>query len=191
MRIRSLKSVLWWLAQPLLLTLTGCGSYVAYDVFMGDSITKAWSLPGVNLGVSGNTTSQMLVRFPSEVPGHGYRVFVLLGGVNDLLRGLSPEEAFANIALMAKAARQAQMTVVLCELTPVYRDDQPILDPDIRALNTAIEQLVQSDHYLLVDYYDPMYGHPEYFRDGLHPNAQGYAVMDEALLPVLASISSQ
>ncbi len=191
MEIRSLKSLLPLGATALLLALSGCGSYVAYDVFMGDSITKGWSVPGVDLGVSGNTTSQMLARFPSEVPGHGYRVFVLLGGVNDLLRGRSPEEAFANIASMAKAARQAQTTVVLCELTPVYRDDLPILEPEIRALNTAIEQLVQSDHYLLVDTYDPMYGHPEYFRDGLHPNAQGYAVMDEALLPVLASISAQ
>jgi lysophospholipase L1-like esterase len=190
MRTRSLKDIAGWMAQPLLLGAIGCGSFVGQNVFMGDSITAFWSLPGVNLGVSGNTTPEMLARFPGEVLGHGYRTFVLLGGINDIRYGHTPAEALSNIAVMAQDARSAQMIVVLCELTPDYQDHFKH-DPDIRALNASIEQLVQSEHYLLVDYYDPMYGHPEYFRDGLHPNAQGYEVMDRALVPVLESIRKQ
>ncbi|HUH63026.1 MAG TPA: GDSL-type esterase/lipase family protein [Terracidiphilus sp.] len=185
-----LKTALCFVASACLLALTNCGSFVDHNVFMGDSITFFWSLPGVNLGIPGNTTPEMLARFPSEVLGHGFRTFVLLGGINDIRYGQTPQEALANIATMARDARNAQMVVVLCELTPDYQDHFKH-DPDIRALNASIEQLAASEHYLLVDYYDPMYGHPEYFRDGLHPNAQGYEAMDRALVPVLESIREQ
>lgn len=173
-----------------MLALTGCGSFVSHNVFMGDSITFFWSLPGVNLGVPGNTTTQMLARFPDEVLGHGFRTFVLLGGVNDVRYRQPIAGALANVATMARDARNAQMAVVLCTVTPDYQDFK-LFDPNIRALNATIVQLAQSEHYLLVDYYNLMYGHPEYFRDGLHPNSQGYAVMDRALVPVLESIHAQ
>ncbi|MGB6687684.1 MAG: GDSL-type esterase/lipase family protein [Terracidiphilus sp.] len=170
--------------------LSGCGSIASQNVFMGDSITAFWPLPGANLGYPANTTAQMLARYPNEVLGHGYRTFVLLGGINDIRYGHTIQEAIANIATMAERSRNANMVVVLCELTPDYQDHFK-LDPKIRALNALIEQLVQSEHYLLVDYYDPMYGHPEYFLDGIHPNPAGYAVMDRALVPVLEGIPEQ
>ena len=179
------SGVLWAGLMAVLAGLTGCG--VEFDnVFMGDSITAAWSVPGKNLGVPGNTTAKMLLRFPDEVPGHGYKTFVFLGGTNDIRYDIPIEDALGNITTMAKAARQAGMAVVLCELSPNYQD-KFTHDPDIRALNKMIVQLAASENYFLVDYYDPMVGHPEYFLDGLHPNAVGYAVMDRALLPVLSS----
>ena len=169
--------------------LTGCG--VAFDnVFMGDSITYFWSVPGKNLGVPGNTTAEMLLRFPYEVPEHGFKTFVILGGTNDIRYDIPIEDALGNIATMAKASRQAGMAVVLCELSPNYQD-KFTHDPDIRALNKLIVGLAASENYYLVDYYDPMVGHPEYFKDGLHPNAEGYAVMDRALIPVLASVRGE
>ncbi|HEY6767724.1 MAG TPA: hypothetical protein VI386_23470 [Candidatus Sulfotelmatobacter sp.] len=39
--------------------------------------------------------------------------------------------------------------------------------------------------YLLVDYYTPLVGHPEDFKDGIHPNAAGYVLMEAALSAVL------
>jgi len=38
---------------------------------------------------------------------------------------------------------------------------------------------------LLVDYFTPLSGHPEFFKDGIHPNAMGYAVMEDALSQVV------
>jgi lysophospholipase L1-like esterase len=174
-------------ATALLAAVAGCGAPFA-NVFMGDSITAFWSVPGMNLGYPGNTTAQMLARYPDEVPNRGYRTFLLLGGTNDIRYKVPLSTAQANIATMASISRDAGMTVVLCLLTPNYQD-KFTHDPDIRQLNEFIRQLAASEHYDLIDYYTPMYGHPEYFRDGLHPNAEGYAVMNRALVAVLETIN--
>ena len=155
------------------------------NVFMGDSITAGWAVPGRNLGVPGNTTAQMAQRFPVEVPGHGYKTFVVLGGANDVLQGVPIAETVSNLAAMAKTARQAGMAVVVCELTPNYEKGFRNAE-GLSELNSGILELAANEHYFVADFYDPMAGHPEYFRDGLHPNAAGYAVMNEALIPVLA-----
>lgn len=172
-----------------LLSLTQCGLPIA-NAFMGDSITKYWSLPGANFGVESNVTAQMLARFPNQVLGHGFHVFILLGGTNDLRYHRGIPGAIANITAMAKSAKDAGMVVVLSELPPDY-EDPPLLFPEAMELNSMIKDLAQQQGYLLVDYWDPMIGHPEYFRDKLHPNALGYAVMNNALIPVLESIPAK
>jgi lysophospholipase L1-like esterase len=169
-----------------LVLLTGCGAPFS-NVFMGDSITAFWSVPGMNLGVPGNTTTEMLARYPAEVPRRGFHTFILLGGTNDIRYFVANDEVVANIAKMASDARTEGMNVVLCELPPIY-EDRFKHDPTVRALNASIRQLAEAQHYYLVDYYDPMIGHPEYFKDQLHPNAKGYDAMDAALVPVLKAI---
>ena len=183
------RFVLLLCAALALAFLTGCGAPFS-NVFMGDSITAFWFVPGMNLGYPGDTTAQMLVRYPSEVSGHGFRTFILLGGTNDVRHLLPSEIALANIAAMATRSRAANMNVVLCMIPPIY-EDKFKLDPAVRALNALIRQYAEDQHYYLVDYYDPMVGHPEYFKDQLHPNALGYSVMDKALVPVLQEIAQK
>jgi len=171
--------------------LTGCASISpranANLAFMGDSITAGWWLPRTNFGVPGNTTAQMLARYPDEVLSKDYKAVILLGGTNDV-RGFrtAPEArvttALSNIAEMAKLAEDKGLIVVLCTIPP-------IIGEDVDSLNAGIIALAGSKNYLLVDYFTPMVGHPEYFLDGLHPNAEGYAVMETALTRVI-SISS-
>ena len=64
------------LGVPLLTAglLAGCGRMKAnpHDAFMGDSITEGWTLPTVNLGIHGQTTAEMLARFPRQVLDQGY-----------------------------------------------------------------------------------------------------------------------
>jgi len=173
--------------------LTACSKMInpLNDVaFMGDSITQFWSLPVVNLGVAGNTTAQMLARFQAEVVGHGYRAVVILGGINDIERQTPANEVFANIVQMAQIARNAQMDVVLCELTPDFRHNSSD-EPEVLQVNAMIAQLASAQHYTLVDYYDAMAGHPEYFKDQLHPNDAGYAVMEQILLPEIDALPKQ
>lgn len=172
-----------------LAVLSGCGAPFA-NVFMGDSITAFWSVPGANLGYPGNTTAQMLARYPGEVPGHGYRTFILLGGTNDVRYFVTTEVAISHIATMAQTAREQGMYVALCTLPPMYIN-RFSLDPAVRQLNAAIKGLAAQQNYYLVDYYTPMIGHPEYFRDQLHPNSLGYAVMNRALVEVLKSIPAK
>ena len=127
----------------------------------------------------------MRARFAQQVLGHRYRVVVILGGTNDALALKVPIEtevsqAIVNIEAMAEQAERDQIQVILCTIPPIRNQNQRVLP-----LNEAIEVLVEQHHYKLVDYYTPMVGHPEYFRDGLHPSIEGYFVMQRALMKVL------
>lgn len=172
----------------LALGLTSCSQTQqasANIAFMGDSITAFWWLPKSNLGVYGNTTLEMLARYPSEVQNHGYKAIVILGGTNDVRTPSVPIQqavsgAMSGIEQMAALAEQDNLQVVLCLIPPIEG-----LDSRVVALNTQITSYAQQHNYKLVDYYTPMAGHPNYFRDGEHPNDQGYFVMQPVLTKVI------
>jgi lysophospholipase L1-like esterase len=154
--------------------------------FMGDSITNRWSLPTTNFGIYGNTTAQMRARFAGDVLGRGYKAVVILGGTNDLLHIVEPTnqviaQAAINLQAMAAAAEAENIQVVLCEIPPIDN-----INDHVESLNQAIVALAEAHKYLVVDYYTPMAGHPEYFLDGVHPNDEGYAVMKAAFSKVLS-----
>jgi lysophospholipase L1-like esterase len=190
----SFRLALFFVGCVFVAAVADCNEYtisnslLSHTAFMGDSITAFWDYPEVNLGVPGNTTAQMLVRFPTEILGHGYSVVVILGGINDLNQSKPPKEALANITQMAKLANDAKIAVAP-ELTPEFRNNSS-LDPSIRSLNAGIIKLATAQHYALVDYYDSMAGHPEYFKEGLHPNKAGYAVMDKIVAKALNTLST-
>lgn len=153
-------------------------------VFMGDSITAYWPLPDNDVGVVGDHTDDMVHRFPTEVLGNGYARVVILGGTNDILNPIADSgDALSAIASMAQMGRAANMQVILCKVPNMegYADlAQQVID-----FNAALANYAATNNYLLVDYYTPLVGHPEYFKDGIHPNAAGYALMEAALSAVL------
>ena len=66
-------------------------------VFYGDSITDLWPLaaafpgkPYVNRGISGQTTSQLLVRFRADVIALEPTAVVILAGTNDIAGNTGP-----------------------------------------------------------------------------------------------------
>jgi lysophospholipase L1-like esterase len=142
-------------------------------------------MPQHNDGIAGQTTSQVLARFSTTVLNHGYQRVIILCGTNDILQNTSnlTTELTANLQAMARIATNANIEVVLSELPPATSNG---VDLDaVNAVNSAIIALAARDGYLLVDYNTPMVGHPEYFVDGVHPNAAGYAVMEKALAGVV------
>jgi lysophospholipase L1-like esterase len=152
---------------------------------MGDSITAFWWLPKSNLCVYGNTTLEMLARYPSEALIYGYKSIVILGGTNDVRVPSVPIQqavagAMSGIEQMAELAEQDNLEVVLCLIPPIEGPDSRVV-----ALNTQIESYAQQHNYKLVDYCTPMVGHPNCFRDGEHPNDQGHFVMQPVLTKVI------
>ena len=66
-------------------------------VFFGDSITEFWDLaatfpaqPYFNRGISGQTTSQMLLRFRPDAISLHPKVVVILAGINDIAGNTGP-----------------------------------------------------------------------------------------------------
>jgi lysophospholipase L1-like esterase len=162
------------------LHLNHAGSKVA---FMGDSLTEGWEFPRVNLGVHGQTTAEMVQRFPAQVAGHGFRRVVILGGTNDTLLGIDPAITLANLKTMIEMARQAGVEPVLAEIPPIYSGGGQHLGAVAR-LNAGIALLAPEQGVTLVDYYDTLNGEPQDFSDGTHLKRRGYARMEWALLQV-------
>jgi len=183
--LRSLATAIFF--APMLL-LAGCRLLKAdpHVVLLGDSITQGWSYPSVNLGIHGNTTAQMLERFPRQVPGHGYSTVIVLGGTNDLLLDVPPETTIHNLEELGGEITRQNAQPVLCEIPPIFHDYQPEdstnFDPRVRDLNRRIRDLAAQHHWQLVDFYTPLAGHPNLSSDGVHMKRSGYLTMERALL---------
>ena len=174
-------------------------------VFMGDSITDSWDDPAfggffpgkpyVNRGISGQTTPQMLIRFRRDVIELKPKVVVILAGTNDLAGNTgptTPEAIQDNLTSMAELATSHGIRVVFASILPVsdyeMRDGNPIIQtarrpPDrILALNKWMKEYAATHRHIYLDYFtattdDKGFLKNELSDDGLHPNAQGYAVM--------------
>jgi lysophospholipase L1-like esterase len=174
-------------------------------VFMGDSITDSWDnpvyggfFPGkpyINRGISGQTTPQMLIRFRADVIAHKPKVVVILAGTNDLAGNTGPttlEAIEGNLKSMAELATANGIHVVLASVLPVSdyetRDGKPLpqtvrrAPAQILALNKWLQEFTQTRGYVYLDYFSAMVDEKGFLKDelsddGLHPNAQGYAVM--------------
>jgi lysophospholipase L1-like esterase len=104
-------------------------------VFMGDSITDGWRLdqyfpgkPYVNRGISGQVTSQMLVRMYPDVIDLKPAAMVVLAGTNDIARNNGPATAEMiqeNVMAMTELAQRHGIKVLLCSILPV--SDYPYL----------------------------------------------------------------
>ncbi|MEZ5351176.1 MAG: SGNH/GDSL hydrolase family protein [Bryobacteraceae bacterium] len=168
-------------------------------VFLGDSITDGWRLneyfPGkdyLNRGISGQTTGQMLGRFIADVAAHKPAVMVLLGGTNDIARGVSVDAIRNNITMIADLAEANKIRPVLASILPIhdYNKQQnpsfersPQRPPEtIRALNTWMASFCRQRGYVYLDYFTPTVDERGFLKqeladDGLHPNSAGYRVM--------------
>ncbi len=166
-------------------------------VFMGNSITEGWAphfaamFPGkpyVGRGISGQTTPQMLVRFPQDVIALRPAVVVLLAGTNDIAGNTGPsslEMIQDNIAAMTNLAHAHGIRVVLSSVLPAYAYPwKPELQPAPRivALNAWIRAFAARRGAVYLDYHSAMRDARDGMRDGLardgvHPTEAGYRVM--------------
>ncbi|MGB3077001.1 MAG: SGNH/GDSL hydrolase family protein, partial [Chitinophagales bacterium] len=167
-------------------------------VFMGNSITQGWletdsaffsNKPYINRGISGQTTSQMLVRFRDDVIELKPAVVVLLAGTNDIAENTGPislENIFGNIVSMAELAIANNIRVVLSSVLPVFDYPwRPGLQPaeKIVTLNKMIKTFADKNKLVYVDYYTSMVDErkgldKKYADDGVHPTLIGYKVME-------------
>ena len=166
-------------------------------VFLGDQITELWGrgnakfFPGkpcFNRGISGQTTSQMLVRFRQDVITLRPKVVVILAGTNDLagVTGPATQGMMAeNFMSMTELAKANGIGVVLASVTPVCDcfTNQTRLRPrgKIIGLNGWIKGYAAQSGSVYLDYYSALADGRDFRKgltsDGLLPNDAGYAEM--------------
>lgn len=166
-------------------------------VFLGDSITDGWKLaqsfpgkPYVNRGISGQTTSQMLVRMFPDVIDLKPAALVVLAGTNDIARNTGPvtQKMIAdNFQAITELAKVHGIKVVLCAVMPVSdytsRPQTARRPPaDILKLNAWLKEYAAKAGVVYADYFAATVDEKGWLRqgiseDGLHPNAKGYELM--------------
>ncbi len=198
------------LAAALALVVAGAGVYVGWSsgwlkrfdptrravVFLGDSITAgdgvspavafphrlgaALGIPVRNAGISGDTTWRALARLERDVLAHRPRLVVVGLGLNDEVDYHRPsEETLANLRQIARRLRKDGARVVLV-YTPFAEFDRLIYREGLRAI--ARRERAR----LVEDFYDGIV--PTLTVDGLHPSAEGHALLAARLEPVLRDL---
>src|SRR5512146_1845038 len=175
-------------------------------VLMGDSITDFWrqgkpELFGrdiVDRGISGQTSSQMLVRFWPDVIALHPRIVQILAGTNDIAGNTGPtteRDYENNIMAMVDLARAHDIRVLLGSIPPAvsfWWTPHPYRPAaEIRRLNDWLRGYARSSGAAFVDYYAHLATpagafRPDLSNDGVHPNARGYKVMTALLQAALA-----
>lgn len=167
-------------------------------VFFGDSITQAWidadpslfTNDVIDRGISGQTTTQMVVRFRQDVIDLHPAVVNILAGTNDIAGNTGPtsiEVIENNIKTMVELARAHHIRVILASITPVAKYPwRPEVQPveTIRTLNDWMKGYAKENGLVYLDYFSSLDdGHRGFIAklaiDGVHPNADGYAVMNK------------
>jgi len=166
-------------------------------VFMGDSITDGWKLaeyfpgkPYVNRGISGQTTSQMLVRMFPDVIRLKPAALIILAGTNDVSKNTGPQTLQMitdNYQAMTELAKAHGIKVIFATVMPVSdytaRPQTARRPPaDILKLNKWIKEYAAANGLGMADYYAATSDEKGFLKDGfsndgLHPNAKGYELM--------------
>jgi len=178
-------------------------------VFVGDSITEGWTEFNpeffqennmINRGISGQTTPQMLIRFKQDAVRLKPKIIIINGGTNDIWGNTgpsTPEMIIDNLCSMAEIAAKNDIDVALSTILPVYkypnRDD--IIDPPktISLINSVLLEYCKQNSLKFLDYYSAMVDEKkglisDYGTDGVHPNKEGYNVMENVIREAIPGI---
>ncbi len=180
---------------------------------LGDSLTAGFGLPPedglvpqlqawaqaagdevtvINAGVSGDTTAGGLSRLDWTLTPDVQALIVTLGG-NDMLRGLPPAEARANLDAILKAASERGLPVLLVSMAapnnygPDYKSEFDAIYPNLATQYGAL---------LFSDFFSPLRAAAgdaaslrDYMQaDGIHPNAAGVKLIVAGLGPKLHAL---
>jgi len=178
-------------------------------VLFGDSITRNWvrldkewldQRGYVGRGIGGQTTLQMLARFRTDVIDLQPQYVVILAGINDIGRNagyITVEHTFGNLVSLVQLAQANGIKPVMCTVCPAHeigwrkRVGDP--RPQIAQLNALISAYAKEHNIPLVDYHSVLCTPDDaldakYQTDAVHPNLEGYKVMEQALQSVMEKL---
>jgi acyl-CoA thioesterase-1 len=138
-----------------------------------------------NAGVSGDTSADGLARLDWAMSGHPDVVLVELGA-NDMLRGLDPKRAAANLDAILAKLKAAKAKVLLTGMKAVSNWG-PDYQREFDAIYPALARKYGVPLYPF--FLDGVALDPKLNQaDGLHPNAAGVAVIVARIAPAVEQL---
>lgn len=169
-------------------------------VFIGNSITEGWvtNMPDfftsnnyVGRGISGQTSSQLLLRFREDVIELKPLVVVINAGTNDVAENTGAyNESFTlgNIASMVQIAEANNVKVILSSVLPAtefnWRTSVKNVSNKIVSLNEGIKKLAELYKLPYLDYHTTLKNKNNGLdfamaNDGVHPTLACYEIMSD------------
>lgn len=179
-------------------------------VFLGNSITEGWVRIRpeffkennlIGRGISGQTSYQYLLRFYQDVVRLKPTLVVINAGTNDIAENTgayNEDMTLDNIKAMCDLARANKIKVVLTSTLPHksfgWRPSIANAMQKVRHLNERVKAYAKANKIPYVDYFSEMVSadgtqmRPELSGDGVHPNAEGYEIMEALILPLVKKL---
>jgi acyl-CoA thioesterase-1 len=195
---------LWGIAALLLSLRPAMAADPIKILAFGDSLTAGYGLPAAdafpvqlqdalrtagynaavtNAGVSGDTTADGKARLAWSL-GEPFDYAIVELGANDALRGLDPEQAYANLDFILNALAEKHVKVLLAGMIAprnLGRDYADQFDGIYARLIKAHPGVELYPFFL-----EAVMKHPEMAQaDGLHPTKEGVAAIVRAILPAV------
>lgn len=187
-------------AEPLRLVALGDSLTQGYGLAQGEGLVPqlqaflrdaGHDVDVINAGVSGDTTAGGLARLDWTLAEPVDAMLVILGG-NDLLRGIDPAASRANLDALLGRLADAGIPAMLVGLPapgnygPEFRDAFAAMYPELAeahgaALYPDLLQPMSEKAEAGLSFSDMMQ------EDHIHPNAEGVAVIIDALGPEVSA----
>ena len=178
-------------AEPIKIVAFGDSLMASYQIepSLGfpAQLKKALAAKGLEVemtdaAVSGDTTSGGLERLDWSVPD-GTQIAILELGANDMLRGLPPEQAEANLDAMIGKLKARNIRVILAGMLAAPNMGKAYED----AFNSMFPRLAEKHKLPLIPFFmNGVAGVPGLqLEDRMHPNPKGVEIMVQNALPVI------
>ncbi|MBQ8307431.1 MAG: fimbrillin family protein [Alistipes sp.] len=169
----------------------------------------------IDKGISGTTTSNFVGRFYNDILSTNPIVVVIAGGVNDMANNDGTErlneDILENIRLMAQCSEDWGCQVIIGSCCPSrdmwWQSDEwkaqyngDFIANRIIDFNVILKALADEQGYLYADYHTPLkndrndladeycWGGFAWGLDHVHPNYEGYEVMESVITPLIDQI---
>lgn len=142
------------------------------------------------MGIGGQTTSQIRVRFQNDVIDQHPKYAVLEGGVNDIKMGISNETILENWEFMLSECVNNSIQPIMVLILP-WTDGSTTQTAQVNYINSQLIILAGEYNATVVDARNELgiYKNetdkwsikPEYNNDNIHLNAFGYAILGQKI----------
>jgi len=187
--------------------LRALGRATAKVIFLGDSITEGWSVAPayrenfgkyspLNFGIANDMTQNVLWRVEhGALDGTHPQAVVLMVGINNLAGGFTPEQTADGVRAVVTTiqAHVPDTRVLLLGVLPARQDAGNPLRQTIKDANRLLQGLAKPGKVEVRDVGSVLL-EPDgsitkaTMRDFLHPTAEGFGRLSQAMAPFLDSL---